>query len=131
MRNIAHVLLLVMLASCSRPMYRNRHHARGEASYYADKYNGRKTAAGEVFSNSGYTAASNQFRLGAYVRVTNRRNGKTVYVRINDRMGKTKRVIDLTTAAADKLAFRREGVAPVKVKVVNNAKGKRKIKKQH
>lgn len=130
-RYIAFIVCLAIMAGCSRPMYRNKHHARGQASYYSDKYNGRKTATGEVFSNSGYTAASNQFRLGAYVKVTNRANGNTVYVHINDRMGKTKRVIDLTTAAADKLGFRREGVARVKVKVVRDGKAKRKIRKQH
>lgn len=124
------LLTLGLLAACAKPMYRNRHHARGEASYYANSYNGRKTATGDIFSNNGYTAASNQFRLGAYVRVTNRKNGQTVYVQVNDRMGKTKRIIDLTTAAAGKLGFVKEGVAPVKVKVVRAGKAKRRIRKQ-
>lgn len=110
--------------------YKQKHKARGEASYYGKKYEGKKTATGDVFSNKGYTAASNLFRLGAYVRVTNQNNEKVVYVKVNDRMGHAKRIIDLTQAAAEDLAFVREGTAQVAVKVVKDRKGKRKIRKQ-
>jgi rare lipoprotein A len=51
----------------------------GTASFYHDKFEGRKTATGEVFDNENFTAASNHFKLGTYVKVTNQSNGKVVY----------------------------------------------------
>lgn len=55
------------------------------ASYYADKFNGRKTASGEKFSNSKYTAAHRKIAFGTKVKVTNLANKKSVVVEINDR----------------------------------------------
>lgn len=55
------------------------------ACYYADKFNGRKTASGEKFSNSKYTAAHKKLAFGTKVKVTNKTNGKSVVVTINDR----------------------------------------------
>lgn len=55
------------------------------ASYYADKFNGRKTASGKRFSNSGYTAAHKKLPFGTIVKVTNEANNKFVIVEINDR----------------------------------------------
>jgi rare lipoprotein A len=55
------------------------------ACYYADKYNGRKTASGEKFSNSKLTAAHKKLPFGTKARVTNLANGKSVVVTINDR----------------------------------------------
>lgn len=55
------------------------------ACYYADKYNGRKTASGEKFSNSKLTAAHKKLPFGTKARVTNLANGKSVIVTINDR----------------------------------------------
>jgi rare lipoprotein A len=65
-----------------------------------------------------------------YARVTNRSNGRHVFVRINDRMGNDKRLIDLTVAATEQLDFKREGTTHVKVKVVKPGKGRRKIRRQ-
>ncbi len=127
----ASLLLLLFVTDLNAKIkYKHRHHARGTATYYATKYEGRKTATGDVFSNSGYTAASNKFNLGVYARVTNLGNGKKVYVKINDRMGDVDRVIDLTHAAANRLGFLKQGTARVKVKVVRPGKGKRKIRRQ-
>lgn len=124
------LFLCIIVAHASFAGYKQKHKARGEASFYGKKYEGKKTATGEIFSNKGYTAASNLFRLGAYVRVTNQNNEKVVYVKVNDRMGHAKRIIDLTQAAAEDLSFVREGTAPVTVKVVKDRKGRRKIRKQ-
>lgn len=55
------------------------------ASYYHDKFNGRKTASGEVFNNKKQTAAHKKLDFGTTVKVTNRANGKWVLVKINDR----------------------------------------------
>ncbi|PZR24114.1 MAG: septal ring lytic transglycosylase RlpA family lipoprotein [Flavobacterium psychrophilum] len=58
---------------------------KAKASYYADKFNGRKTASGERFSNSKMTAAHRNLPFGTKVKVTNIDNGKWVIVVINDR----------------------------------------------
>jgi rare lipoprotein A len=55
------------------------------ACYYADKFNGKKTASGEKFSNSKYTAAHRTLAFGTKVRVTNLINKKSVIVTVNDR----------------------------------------------
>ena len=98
---------------------------KGVASYYHDKFEGRQTATGEVFDNDKFTAASNQFKLGSYVKVTNLSNGEVIYVRINDRMAKSNtRVIDLTSLAAKKLEFHKKGITKVKVEIVPASEAK-------
>lgn len=91
----------------------------GLASFYSNKFNGRKTASGEIFSQLKLTAAHNTLPLGTYVRVTNLRNRKTVVVKINDRLHhRNKRIIDLTRAAATKLSFIKSGLTRVKIEVL-------------
>ena len=59
--------------------------ANGVATYYHNKFNGRKTASGEVFSNQKLTAAHRTLPFGTQLRVTNPLNGKSVVVKVNDR----------------------------------------------
>ncbi|WP_435939476.1 septal ring lytic transglycosylase RlpA family protein [Moraxella bovoculi] len=87
------------------------------ASYYADKFNGRKTANGETFSNRGMTCASNQYKLGTYVEVTNQKNGNSIICKVNDRIGKAGR-IDLTKNGFSQLAPLSQGLVKVTVKPV-------------
>jgi rare lipoprotein A len=54
----------------------------GIASFYSDYFNGRKTASGETFKQTGMTCASNNVGLGNWIRVTNLKNNKTVVVRV-------------------------------------------------
>ena len=91
----------------------------GLAAVYSDKLNGRKTASGQVFSQSQLTAAHPSLPFGTKVRVTNTKNNKSVEVRINDR-GPTQagRVIDLSSASAAQLGIGKTGTAPVKLEVV-------------
>jgi len=90
----------------------------GTASFYANKFEGRQTANGEIFSQSKLTGASNIIGMNQWVRVTNTRNHLTVVVRINDRMHKNnKRLIDLSKSAAKKLKYTGHGLAHVKVEV--------------
>jgi rare lipoprotein A len=90
----------------------NAHAQSGIASVYS--YKGSKTASGERAHPSGMTAAHRTLPFGAKVRVTNRRNGRSVVVRINDRGPFVRgRVIDVTPAAASALGF--SGLAPVTV----------------
>ncbi|MFT4062884.1 MAG: septal ring lytic transglycosylase RlpA family protein [Edaphocola sp.] len=99
----------------------------GIASFYHNKFEGRKTATGEVFDNGKYTAASNHFKLGTYVKVTNQTNGEVVYVKVNDRMGHPSRMIDLAKVAAHELRFIGRGTANVKIEPVSTEEGKRQI----
>lgn len=94
----------------------------GKASFYSKSLDGTKTATGEIFRNKNFTAASNHFKLNTWVRVTNLSNGKSVVVRINDRMhrkmAKKGRIVDLSRAAAAKLGFISKGITRVKAEVV-------------
>jgi rare lipoprotein A len=93
---------------------------KGIASFYASRFNGLRTATGEIFKHSNLTAASNNFKINSWVRVTNLLNNKSVIVRINDRMhermAKMGRVVDLTAAAGRLLGIMSaDGLYKVKV----------------
>lgn len=91
----------------------------GVASYYADKFEGRKTYTDEIFSQKKFTAASNTLPMHTWVRVTNLRNHKTVVVRINDKMHPhNKRLIDLSQAAAARLGYKGRGLTRVRIDVL-------------
>lgn len=91
----------------------------GMASFYSNKFNGRKTANGEIYSQKKLTCACNVLPLGTWIRVTNLRNNHTVDVKVNDRIHpKMRRVVDLTRAAAEKLDFIGQGLTRVKVEVL-------------
>jgi rare lipoprotein A len=91
----------------------------GTASFYANKFEGRKTSTGEIFSQKKMTGASNVLPLNHWVRVTNTRNNLFVILRINDRMHKNnKRLIDLSKSAARKLKYTGYGLAHVKVELL-------------
>jgi rare lipoprotein A len=96
--------------------------SEGLASYYADKYQGRKTANGEIFDTAKLTAAHKTLPFGTRVRVTNLDNGRSVDVRINDRGPYVAgRVIDLSPAAARKLDMLRAGVVRVKLDILGTS----------
>ncbi len=91
----------------------------GLASYYADKFNGRRTASGEVFYQDSLTAAHKTLPFGSKIRVTNLVNGKSVVVRVNDRgMKGTKRIVDLSKAAASEIGIVTAGIAKVRVELL-------------
>ncbi len=88
--------------------------AKGMASFYAKRLQGRKTANGEIYDPTKMTAAHRTLPFDTMVEVTNLQNGKTVKVRINDRGPFRKsRIIDLSRAAAEKLEMTEKGVAQV------------------
>ncbi len=112
--NIFLILSLVLIAfsSCAPKISQT-----GKASYYADKFNGRRTANGEIFRQRKKTAASKTLPFGTIVKVKNLSNGKTVKVRINDRGPFVEgRIIDLSKKAAKKIGMIRAGVQPVQIK---------------
>lgn len=87
------------------------------ATYYADKFNGRKTSSGERFHNKNYTAAHMKLPLGTKLRVTNETNGKFVDVKVNDRGPFSKKLeIDLTKQAFMEIASHK-GAGTFKVKI--------------
>lgn len=90
--------------------------AQGLASWYSDKFEGRKTANGEIYDPGSLTAAHKTLPLPALVKVTNLDNGKIVIVRVNDRGPFNEdRVIDLSKKAAQNIGLGSKGLAPVKV----------------
>ncbi|TVQ89777.1 MAG: septal ring lytic transglycosylase RlpA family protein [Chromatiaceae bacterium] len=92
----------------------------GVASYYHDSLHGRRTASGQVYNKNRITAAHRHLPMGTEVRVTDKRTGRSVDVRINDRGPFVRgRVIDLSRAAASELGIIRRGITSVKVEVLS------------
>lgn len=103
----------------------------GTASFYADKFIGRQTSNGEIFSQDKMTAAHNTLPLGTWIRVTNLHNKKVVVVRINDRLHpKNPRLVDLSKSAAKKLGYTGQGLTRVKVEVIGKNQPSEQIVKQ-
>jgi rare lipoprotein A len=95
------------------------YHKRGIASWYGRNLHGRRTASGEVFDLYDLTAAHPSLPLGTYVKVTNLNNGRSIVVKINDRLPACKRrLIDLSYAAAYRLKLHKTGLAPVEIQAL-------------
>lgn len=91
----------------------------GLASWYGRKFHGRKTASGERFDMNAMTAAHRSLPLNCYVKVTNKSNGKSVVVKVNDRGPfHGNRVLDLSYGAAKKLGITSKGVGNVAIERV-------------
>jgi len=91
----------------------------GNASYYADDFNGKKTASGEVYDMNGLTAAHRTIPFNSKVKVTNVANGKSVVVRVNDRGPfKADRIIDLSLGAAKQIGMIGPGTIRVHLDVI-------------
>jgi rare lipoprotein A len=97
----------------------------GKASFYADKFEGVQTASGEKYKRKKFTAAHKSLPFGTKVRITNLANDKSVEVVINDRGPYVEgRIVDLSKAAAEKLGFLNQGIAEVKLEVIDPGDGK-------
>ncbi len=93
----------------------------GGASWYGGKFQGRRTANGEIFDTNKFTAAHKTLPFNTIVEVTNLNNNKTVLVRINDRGPfVTGRIIDLSRAAAEKIGLVGKGVVQVRLKIITD-----------
>ncbi len=115
------------LTNATPPAPKNHHHPllsgprsllSGIGSWYGDMFDGRPTASGEIFDQSELTACHPTLPFGTLVRVINLRNRRSVIVRINDRGIRPDRIIDLSSAAAEKIGMLGTGVAPVKLEIV-------------
>jgi rare lipoprotein A len=100
---------------------RDRDVLRGEASYYADFFAGRKTASGERYDPDEMTAANRTLPLGTKVRIRRIDTGRSVVVRVNDRgpFGKRRRIFDLSKAAARQLDMLHVGKAEIEAVVLD------------
>lgn len=116
-------LLLLLLSACASHEGRVDQRVasgwsgeQGQASYYADRYHGRRTASGETYDRNALTAAHRSLPFGTRVRVTRLDNGRDTVVRINDRGPFVRgRVIDLSRRAAEELDMFGPGVVDVRV----------------
>jgi rare lipoprotein A (peptidoglycan hydrolase) len=91
----------------------------GLASFYAAKFNGKRTASGEKFSSKVLTAAHLTLPFGTLLRVTNLRNMKSVIVRVNDRGPHVRgRIVDLSRTAAELIGITHTGVARVELEIL-------------
>lgn len=94
----------------------------GLASWYGSDFHGRLTANGEIFDRETIAAAHATMPLPSYARVTNRRNGRSLIVRVNDRGPyHAGRLIDVSERAAEALDFKRAGTTEVRVDYVGRA----------
>ncbi len=108
-------LLLLLLFPCSQLLAQGRTIV-GNASYYADKFHGRRTASGEIYNKDSMTCAHLKYPFGTILKVRNPVNDKTVYVRVTDRGPYHKhRVIDLSRAAARELGIIQSGFSMVEI----------------
>ena len=97
------------------------HQQQGKASYYANRFQGKKTASGEKYNNQELTAAHPKLPFNTLVKVTNPANGHSCIVRINDRGPYSHgRIIDLSHTAAQKLGIINAGSALVHTEVVSS-----------
>lgn len=94
----------------------------GKASFYADKFEGRTTASGERYTHAKSTCAHLTLPFGTLVKVTNITNNQSVVVRVNDRGPFVPdRIIDLSRSAAEKLGIAANGIAQVRIEVIDEA----------
>ncbi len=92
----------------------------GYATWYGGKHHGGPTASGERFDKHAMTAAHRTLKMHTRVRVTNKKNGRSVVLRVNDRgpYGNASRIIDVSEGAARILDMIDAGVVPVSVEVL-------------
>ena len=92
----------------------------GVATYYSDKFQGRRTANGERYNKNELTAAHLSLPFNTRIKVTCLDTQKSVIVRINDRGPHIKgRALDMSRAAAEKIGIVRRGKAKVKIEILN------------
>ncbi|WP_300360348.1 septal ring lytic transglycosylase RlpA family protein [Fluviicola sp.] len=91
----------------------------GNASYYANKFQGRRTASGATYHKDSMYCAHKSLKYGTILKVTNLKNDSIIIVKVVDRMGKSSpHIIDLSMAGAQKLNFVRNGITKVKIEEV-------------
>lgn len=116
------ILVIIMMIS-TLGLYSFRYNSNDAktsfASYYHDKFNGRKTASGEIFDNTKFTAANMKLPFGTKVKITNLKSGKSVVVKVNDRGPfHSARAFDLSKAAFSAIGSVHSGTIPIEYEIV-------------
>jgi rare lipoprotein A len=113
------LLSLNVVAPAANANAKVAYHETGVASYYHDWFDGKNTANGEIFSQGEMTCAHLYLPFGTKLKITNLKNKKHIEVRVNDRGPYVDgRIIDLSRLAAAKLNMLDEGIACVKIEVI-------------
>lgn len=123
LKNIVRLLILitanVFLYSCSANNATSSGYKSTTVSYYADKFDGKKTASGEIYRHSKMTAANKTLPFGTKVEIINPENSKKVIVTINDRGPlKSSREFDLSKGAFKKIGNTNSGILKVQYKTL-------------
>ncbi|MBN2695565.1 septal ring lytic transglycosylase RlpA family protein [bacterium] len=116
-----------LFISCQTGGVKNRNSEKnsiyGKASWYGEKFHGKKTASGEIYSINKNTAAHKTLPFGVILKVTNLKNNKSVVVKVNDRGPYVRnRVIDLSKSAFKKISSLNSGVIDVKIEILDDSK---------
>jgi rare lipoprotein A len=120
MKKLLYTICLNLLIACAWAQTQT-----GKASFYADKFEGTHTASGEKYKHSKLTAAHKSLPFGTKVRLTNTANNQSVDVVINDRGPYVEdRIVDVSKSAAEQLGFINQGLAEVKLEVIDPGDGK-------
>ena len=130
MKNLLILLLPFLLTAAiasaqARPAGKSGHRhppglQYGTASYYANKFQGRPMASGELYDKNKMTCAHNSLPMGTWIRVTSLRNKRSVIVKVTDRLHhRNKRLVDLSRIAAAKLGYLKRGLARVSVEILD------------
>lgn len=123
MKNTKLILGALALLCCPN-LYTELRAERGVASYYHDRFHGRRMANGDIYHRDSFTCAHRRYALGTWLKVVNPRNGKAVIVQVTDRGPYSKRfTIDLSRAAARHLEIIQSGWAPVEITQVSSRQG--------
>lgn len=110
------ILVLALFMSVGEEIWGQE---EGLASFYHHRFHGRRSASGEIHNANDLTAAHRTLPFGTYLRVTNLSNMKRVVVRVTDRGPfRKKRIIDVSSKAAEILDFKKKGVTRVRIEVV-------------
>ena len=110
------ILLLILFISIGEEIWSQE---EGLASFYHHRFHGRRSANGEIHDINDLTAAHRTLPFGTFLRVTNLSNMKRVVVRVTDRGPfRKKRIIDVSSKAAEILDFKKKGVTRVRLEVV-------------
>ncbi len=115
-------VLFIAFLFCTTGVFAQKTYVKtGIASFYADKFEGRQTANGEIYYHAKRTAAHRTLPFGSVIKVTNLENNRYIVVRVNDRGPFVdNRLIDLSKSAAQELGFVEKGLAKVRVEVIAN-----------
>ena len=118
---IAGGFFLLSLVGCSMNSFSPEDSQTMKCSYYSDKFEGRQTANGEIFSQDEMTAAHRYLPFGSRLFVSNPTNGNSVVVRVNDRGPFVHgRDLDLSRKAAEELGFVDDGLAMMNVALLED-----------